>query len=575
VGRLTNLIAVIALVAVACTPKSGLSTTTTGGAVTSTTSASTTTTAASFGGEGEVVIGVGLAVVTLNPFADDAFSDTRLVGQAVWATIYDIEPETWERIPDIVTSLPSQTDGAIEVAENGSMTVRYELARGATWSDGTPITGADIAFTAQAMAQLALSGSQGIDPIMATVTATDSVERIAWITFSEASLAFEDALWVILPSHAIDQVAELKVVDGMDWPAGGPFMLADDQSEGELVLVRNPHYWKTDAQGNQLPYLNRLSILSAGEPGSEVVLFTDGSADVIVAPTSPDSLDAIDPTALDGVEVQHVSTPFVEHLTFQFGTGRDEINPESFNDSLDYRRAVAYSIDRPTLLIETGVPWIRETPGMLSPLGPSAWDVYPYDVAAGRESLQAVFGPAGRARPPTAVLSTTGNGDYRIRIGDALVGTLEAVGIDLETSYLDSLIFFGEQLGKGEFDIGMWAWVSDGGYASQLGLMELLDPASEASDANFGNWGVGESASSGTVAFSELVAEARSTIDPGRFAEIVERAEELLAEYLPLIPLFRRSSAAAIWTDSVAGVVHNGSKSEITWNVETWQKPAG
>jgi ABC-type transport system substrate-binding protein len=201
--------------------------------------------------------------------------------------------------------------------------------------------------------------------------------------------------------------------------------------------------------------------------------------------------------------------------------------------------------------------------------------VYPYDVAAGRESLQAVFGPAGRARPPTAVLSTTGNGDYRIRIGDALVGTLEAVGIDLETSYLDSLIFFGEQLGKGEFDIGMWAWVSDGGYASQLGLMELLDPASEASDANFGNWGVGESASSGTVAFSELVAEARSTIDPGRFAEIVERAEELLAEYLPLIPLFRRSSAAAIWTDSVAGVVHNGSKSEITWNVETWQKPAG
>ena len=177
--------------------------------------------------------------------------------------------------------------------------------------------------------------------------------------------------------------------------------------------------------------------------------------------------------------------------------------------------------------------------------------------------------------PPRAVLSTTGNGDYRVRIGDALVGSFEDIGVALETSYLDSLIFFGEQLGAGEFDIGMWAWIGTGGYGNQIGLMELFDPASDDADASFGAWGEGQSASDGSAAFSELVAEARTTVDPQRFMEIVESAEQLLAENLPLIPLFQRSSVAAIWTDSLEGVIHNGSKSDVTWNVEWWQKPGG
>jgi peptide/nickel transport system substrate-binding protein len=172
-------------------------------------------------------------------------------------------------------------------------------------------------------------------------------------------------------------------------------------------------------------------------------------------------------------------------------------------------------------------------------------------------------------------LATTGNGDYRIAVGDALVGSFERIGVDLDTSYLDSLIFFGETIGHGDFDIGMWAWVSDGGYANQLSLMELLNPASDAADVDFGDWGSGDSGGVGPETFSDLVAEARTTIDAQRFSEIVRMAENILADDLPLIPLFLRSSIAAVWPDSVAGVVHNGSLSEITWNVEMWQAPGG
>lgn len=574
--RPIGLIAVLALLFAACSPSTDTTTTAaveTSVAPSGSETIETTTTVSVDDSAAGVVVGVGRPIRTLNPFADGASSETRIAGQAVWATVYDVEPETWERIPDTVVSLPSQTPGAIEVAEDGSMTVRYEIQSGATWSDGVPITGADIAFTADAMFQLAVRGAPDIDSIMSKVTGTDSVERIAWITFSEASLAFEDALWVILPAHVIDDVAELKVVDGMDWPSGGPFMLAAEQASNALHLERNPYYWKTGDGGEQLPYFDRLTFLSGNEPGSEVDLFTSRSADVIVVPVGQSDRRSVEGAVSQGAELQEVPSPVVEHLTFQFGAGREAVNPLSGNDSLDYRRAIAYSIDRPALLEEEGVPWMSGIPGMLIPRTASAWDVYPYSVDEGRTLFEEVAGEGEASEAPRAVLSTTDNDEYRVLIGDSLVGSFAAVGIRTDTDYVDSMVFFGDSIGRSEFDIGMWAWLPDGGYASQLALMQLLDPASAELGSNYGNWGAGASASEGTAEFSELVIEAKSIVDPIRFAEIVLRAEELLAEYLPLIPLYQRASLAAIWPDSVAGVVHNASSSTITWNVETWQEP--
>lgn len=569
-GRFTVLFVVAALVLVACTPESDVGSTTTASGVTLTAPSETTSTEAPTTVDREAVIGVGQAVLTLNPFSDNAFEETEVAGQAVWATVYDIVPGTWERVPVSVTSLPSQTPGAIEVSDDDAMTVRYEVRQGATWSDGTPITGSDIAFTAQVMSELAASGSQSVDPIMATLVTTDSVERLAWITFSEPSFAFEDALSVILPSHAIETSTDFTNADGFDWPSGGPFMVDDSEQPNALTLVRNPHYWKTDDSGQQLPYVDRLRIVSGEEPGREVELFTSGTVDVIVVPPDPDAIDSVPTDAT----IQQVPTPVLEHLTFQFGEGRDTVNPQSSNDLLDYRMAIAHAIDRSALINESAVPWLPETPGVLIPLGRSAWEMYPHDPSAGSALVENVNGGTATGGPPVAVLSTTGNGDYRIRVGDALVDSFRVVGVGLETSYLDSLIFFGEQLGAGEFDVGMWAWVSNGGYGSQVGLMEQFDPASEASDKNFGNWGKGASPNDGTTEFSELVAEARVTVDRVRFHEIIQRAEEILAENLPLIPLFHRSSVAAIWSDELSGVAHNGSTSRITWNVETWHGPS-
>lgn len=143
-NRLVPFAVSILLVTAACTPASNVPSTTTGAPDPTTTVVHVTTTAqrpvttatteAPDGFGGEVTIGVDFPVETLNPFAPNAFG-VRPYGNLVWATVYDIHPDTWDRIPDVVEAMPSKS-GDITINDDGTMSVTYRIVNGATWSDG-------------------------------------------------------------------------------------------------------------------------------------------------------------------------------------------------------------------------------------------------------------------------------------------------------------------------------------------------------------------------------------------------------------------------------------------------------
>lgn len=557
------LLLALALFAAACTPDTDE--TTTSIATTSSTTTlpqATTTTSPPDGFGGLATVGIPFGLETLNPFHSGGTEAGRLVGNALWATVYDIDPDTWERIPDNVSALPSTIDGAIEINDDGSMTVQYQIPRTATWSDGQPISGADLAFTAEAMRDLAFAGNSTVDPIMRTVVSTDSVEQVAWITFSEADLSFEDALWIILPSHALDGVDLQNGTDGSDWPSGGPFMVDAFVPGGDISLVRNPNYWKIDTSGRQLPYLDRLVFTSTN--GQDGAAFVSQTVETALVSSDPETLALIDSTTSAGAELLKTATPVLEHLTFNFGGAREVANPSSMNDERTFRQAVPRSLD-PDIFERPDTVWSGSWPGVLTATDGSAWSAYAHDPAAALEAVIALENLV-----PVSVLTTTGNGSLRIDIASAMRPSFEAMSVRLETTFIDSLEFFGEVLGIGTYDVGMWAWVNDGGYGSVIRLMEALDPASDAS--GFSGWGIGSSASEVSERYSELVVAARSTVDTAEFAAIVLEAETILASELPLVPLFHRATHAAVWADRITNVQHNGSSSDLTWNVEVWQR---
>ena len=91
----------------------------------------------------------------------------------------------------------------------------------------------------------------------------------------------------------------------------------------------------------------------------------------------------------------------------------------------------------------------------------------------------------------------------------------------------------------------------------------------------FSRWGVTEATTNDLSAqFAAIATELRTTVDGARFWELAEEAEDILADQLPLIPLFVRQVFVATARGRVEGVVPNGTVSHNTWNVETWMVPS-
>ena len=61
----------------------------------------------------------------------------------------------------------------------------------------------------------------------------------------------------------------------------GPFRLKSYVPGERLVLERNPHYWKVDAAGQALPYVDELVFLLVPSEDAQVIRFKAGETDLI------------------------------------------------------------------------------------------------------------------------------------------------------------------------------------------------------------------------------------------------------------------------------------------------------
>ena len=91
----------------------------------------------------------------------------------------------------------------------------------------------------------------------------------------------------ILPRHKLEAALTAgtlaKMWDVSTPPAEmvglGPFVLETYQPGQRLVFVRNPRYWRTDAQGKRLPALDRLTLEIVPDQNAEVLALQTGQID--------------------------------------------------------------------------------------------------------------------------------------------------------------------------------------------------------------------------------------------------------------------------------------------------------
>ncbi len=172
-------------------------------------------------------------------------------------------------------------------------TLTFKLRPGLVWSDGEPITSADVVFTfeAQKTPEMGWQNAESKDRIE-KVEALDPLT--ARFTFSEAySTQLLDANeGIILPKHAWSKIPFAEWRENADFfnknlVTSGPFKVESWQPQQRLVLTRNERYFEPG-----LPKVDRVVFNVVPDEASHVALLRSGAADIIELVPYP-NLDAV------------------------------------------------------------------------------------------------------------------------------------------------------------------------------------------------------------------------------------------------------------------------------------------
>lgn len=180
--------------------------------------------------------------------------------------------------------------------------LRYtvKLRPGVSFADGHPFTAEDVVFSFEAVADehggsiLREALSLGGKPLTAVAQDPQTVV----ITFPEPfapGLRLLDNL-PILPRHKLEpalRAGTFKSAWGVGTPVGditglGPFVLSEYVPGQRTVLTRNPRYFRKDADGAALPYLDRVVVEVIPDQNAELLRLQSGDLDAATAEIRPD-----------------------------------------------------------------------------------------------------------------------------------------------------------------------------------------------------------------------------------------------------------------------------------------------
>ena len=230
---------------------------------------------------------------------------------------------------------------AWKVSKDGRQ-ITFRLRSGVSFSDGTPFSAGDVAYTVQQLMDPALHSATGD----AFRSGTGNVETKV-ISPTQISITFPAPVAGL--DRLFDQVAILSERSPKkEMAVLGPFMLADYKPGATVLLKRNPNYWKTDEQGRKLPYLDSIRIDIQPNRDVEMLRFKRGELDLI------NSLDSeyFDKLAATSPQLVHDAGPSLDSEQLWFNEVAKAPIPafkKNWFRSANFRRAISEAINREDL----------------------------------------------------------------------------------------------------------------------------------------------------------------------------------------------------------------------------------
>ncbi len=202
---------------------------------------------------------------TFNPLlVDDEASET--IRYLTGGVLIRVNRKTQALEPELAASW--------KVLEGGKK-IHFHLREGLSFSDGTPFTAEDVASTMRA-----LMDPNQHSPTGDSFRSSQGSVRVSTPNARNVSIEFPAPVAGL--ERLFDQVAIVSSRSPKkEMAVLGPFSVAEYKSGSYVSLKRNPYYWKKDAQGRKLPYLDSIRLDIQQNRDLELLRFKRGEIQLI------------------------------------------------------------------------------------------------------------------------------------------------------------------------------------------------------------------------------------------------------------------------------------------------------
>jgi len=333
--------------------------------------------------------------------------------------------------------------------DDAGRTYRFTLRQGVKWHDGTPFTAADVKFTfEQALLKYHSRTRAALEPLVLGIDTPDDHTVVFRLKHPYSALLqrLDVVEASIIPKHKFDGLDVFKA-SGPPRPIGtGPFRFVSFAPGSQVVLERNPDYFRPS-----LPGVDRLVFQILPEAGTAIAALERGEIDYAGSVAGP--------------EIQRLrQTPGIAVVAGTGGSGgsicQDVLIPNlmraPFSD-LRVRRAFAHALNRQAIVDRVYFGQGQPATGPISHLLSWAYtaDVrqYAHDPAETSRLLDDAGYRPGTNGERLAITFT--HSQTQQRLATALRDQLSAVGITLNLRTLDFNAQADQVFVKKTFDLGM------------------------------------------------------------------------------------------------------------------------
>ena len=434
---------------------------------------------------------------------------------------------------------PTGSDGYIpgtaeswSISDDGKEYI-FKLNKNAKWSNGDPVTADDFVWSWKRILTASL-GSQYPDMLYYLVGAyeyhngeIDNFDEVGIKALDSHTLKVNlknpTPFFIGLLSHystwPVHKETVLKHGDIDDrngeWTrpgnfvCNGPFQLKTWELNNKIVVEKNPHYY--DAS---MVRLNEIHYYPVSNVMTEDRMFRAGQL----------HLTSSMPTQKCPIYIEE-KNPNLK-IDPYMGTYFYRINTE--NETLSdvrVRKALAYSIDRQLLVDKVTqcgqIPAYSFTPPGSNGYQPST--EIPYDPVLAKQLLAEAGYSSDNPFPKLEILFNTNEGNRKVALAIQQMWQNE-LGIEVELVNQDWKVYLSREM-VGDFQISRAGWIGD--YEDPNTFLDLMRP-------NRGNNKTGWE----NMDFDALVEEANTINDQEKRYELLNEAEKILIDNMPIIPLY-------------------------------------